>query len=118
MKRTLAVAAAAFAAVTIAAPLTTAGAQRGAATVISVSGKEFKFTLNRKSARRGAIVFKFKNVGAVGHDLKIAGKKTPLVQPGNSATLRVKITKPGRYRYVCTVAGHAAAGMKGVFTVK
>lgn len=118
MKRTLAVALAAVALVASAVPLTTAATQRAATTVVSVSGKEFKFTLSKKAAPRGTIVFKFKNVGAVAHDLKIVGKKTPLVQPGNSATLRVKITKPGRYKYVCTVPGHAAAGMRGIFTVK
>jgi len=118
MKRTLAVFLAAIAALAIAVPLTIAGTQRAAATAVSVSGKEFKFTLNRKSAPRGTILFKFKNVGAVAHDFKIAGKKTPLVQPGSSATLRVKISKPGRYRYICTVVGHAAAGMKGIFTVR
>jgi uncharacterized cupredoxin-like copper-binding protein len=26
--------------------------------------------------------------------------------------------KKGKFKYLCTVAGHAAAGMKGVLTVK
>jgi uncharacterized cupredoxin-like copper-binding protein len=99
-------------------PITIASATRAAATTISVSGKEFSFTLSKKSGRRGMFIFKFKNVGAVAHDFKIVGKKTPLLQPGTSAKLTVKITKPGRYRYLCTVPGHAAAGMKGTFVVK
>jgi plastocyanin len=118
VRRTLIVALAAVALAAIVVPLTSAASQRTATTVVSVSGKEFKYTLSRKSAPRGAIVFKFKNVGVVAHDFKIAGKKTPLVQPGSSATLKVKITKPGRYKYLCTVPGHAAAGMKGIFIVK
>jgi len=64
------------------------------------------------------VIFKVTNQGKISHDFKIAGKKTPLVQPGQSATLTVKIAKPGRYPYLCTVPGHAAAGMKGTFTVK
>jgi uncharacterized cupredoxin-like copper-binding protein len=102
----------------ITAPLATPTPTRSAATVVNLTGKEFLFTLSRKSGPHGTFIFKFKNVGHVAHDFKLAGKKTPLVQPGKTATLTVKITKPGRYPYVCTVPGHAAAGMKGTFTVK
>jgi uncharacterized cupredoxin-like copper-binding protein len=40
-----------------------------------------------------------------------------VLSPGKSATLRVTFLRKGRYPYKCTVPGHAAAGMKGVFTV-
>jgi plastocyanin len=118
LKRLLAPFALALIAAAISAPLATTAPARAAATVVNVSGKEFLFTLSRKSGPRGTFTFKFKNVGHVAHDFKIAGKKTPLVQPGKTATLTVKIAKPGRYPYSCTVPGHAAAGMKGIFTVK
>jgi uncharacterized cupredoxin-like copper-binding protein len=100
---------------TIAAPVATAALT---STVVNVSGKEFSFTPSRTSGPRGTLVFRFKNIGHVAHDFKIAGKKTPLVQPGRTATLTVTIAKAGRYAYLCTVPGHAAAGMKGIFTVK
>jgi uncharacterized cupredoxin-like copper-binding protein len=58
------------------------------------------------------------NKGHVPHDFKINGKKTPLVAPGKSATLKVTFTKARKYPYLCTVPGHAASGMKGTFTVK
>jgi len=88
-----------------------------ATTKIRVSGGEFFFKLSARSAHRGTITFVFKNVGHVGHDLKIAGKKTPIIQPGKTATLVAKLTKPGKYPYSCTVPGHAQAGMRGVFKV-
>jgi plastocyanin len=91
---------------------------RSATTVVTVSGKEFSFTLSRKSGPRGSFVFKFKNVGQLAHDFKIAGKKTALIQSGQTATLTVKLAKAGRYPYLCTVPGHAAAGMKGIFVVR
>jgi uncharacterized cupredoxin-like copper-binding protein len=50
--------------------------------------------------------------------LKIDGKKTPVLRPGRAARLVVKLAKRGKYPYLCTVPGHAAAGMKGVFTVR
>lgn len=44
--------------------------------------------------------------------------QTPNVNPGSSANLTVTFTKPGMYRYLCPLPGHAAAGMKGVLIVK
>ena len=93
-----------------------AGARPSAATAttVKVTAKEYKFTLSRKSAPHGKVIFKLVNKGALKHDFKIAGKKTPLIAPGKSATLRVTLTK-GPHKYICTVIGHAAAGMKGTF---
>jgi uncharacterized cupredoxin-like copper-binding protein len=92
---------------------------RAAATTIQVKGGEFFFKLSAKSiAKPGKVMFVFKNVGHVMHDFKINGKKTPLIQPGKTAKLVVRFTKKKKYAYLCTVPGHAAAGMKGVFTVR
>ena len=83
------------------------------ATTVVVTAKEFKFVLSTKTAKAGAITFKVVNKGKIAHDFKIAGKKTPLISPGKTATLKVTIKK-GSNPYMCTVPGHAAAGMKGV----
>ena len=45
------------------------------------------------------------------------GRTTPLLQPGKHAKLTVTITVDGKYEYLCTVAGHADAGMKGLLGV-
>jgi len=84
---------------------------------VKVTAKEFKFTLSSKSARRGLVIFKVTNTGALQHDFQIKGQKTKLLSHGQSATLRVTFIKKGNYPYKCTVAGHAAAGMKGVFAI-
>ena len=65
----------------------------------------------------GPVVCLVVNRGTLAHDFKIAGRTTTLIKPGKSAVLRVVFRKAGHYRYVCTVPGHAAAGMKGVLTV-
>jgi plastocyanin len=44
--------------------------------------------------------------------------RSPLIQPDKTATLAVTFTKKGKYRYLCTVPGHAALGMRGVFAVR
>jgi plastocyanin len=35
-----------------------------------------------------------------------------------AAHVVVTFAKKGKFRYLCTVPGHAAAGMKGTFTVR
>jgi len=84
---------------------------------VTVSEKEFKIILSSKSAKRGIVVFKVKNIGAIPHDFSINGRKTPLLSHGKSNTLRVTFLRKGTYPYKCTVSGHAALGMKGVFTI-
>jgi len=86
---------------------------------VQVSGGEFFFRLSTMStAQPGNVTFVFKNVGHVLHDFRITGKQTPLIQPGKTADLLVTFNKKGTYTYECTVPGHAAAGMEGVFTVR
>jgi uncharacterized cupredoxin-like copper-binding protein len=84
---------------------------------VKVTASEFKFVLTQKSARRGLVTFVVTNVGKLQHDFQINGRKTRLLSAGQSATLRVTYLRKGAYPYICTVPGHAAAGMKGVFTI-
>jgi uncharacterized cupredoxin-like copper-binding protein len=83
---------------------------------VGVTGKEFKFTLTTKTVRHGKVTFKLTNKGRLKHDFKIAGKKTALIAPGKSGSVTVNLKK-GSYTYICTVPGHAAAGMKGKLKV-
>ena len=119
----VAVAAAAIAAATAPAqasrvPARAQSADRAALLArVNVAASEFKFVLSKKSAKRGVVTFIVKNVGKISHDFEIKGRKTRMLSPGQSATLRVTFLKKGAYPYKCTVPGHAAAGMKGVFTI-
>jgi uncharacterized cupredoxin-like copper-binding protein len=92
--------------------------------------KEFAFTLSPKTAPHGAITFTVSNGGNLPHDFELCskpsssasattctGKKTALISPGASAKLTVAVLKAGTYEYLCTVPGHAAAGMKGLLKV-
>lgn len=89
-------------------------------TVTVTAGKpgEFNFTLSKKIAAKGTVVFKVTNKGTISHDFKITTKKTPNLAAGKAATLNVAFKKSGKYAYLCTLPGHAAAGMKGTFTVR
>jgi uncharacterized cupredoxin-like copper-binding protein len=106
---------------------TAAKAAASSTTVQVTAGKpsEFKFTLSVKSVKTGTVIFKLSNKGALSHSFKVCssskggtadsctGKTTPTIAPGKTATLSVTFAKAGSYEYLCTVPGHAAAGMKG-----
>jgi uncharacterized cupredoxin-like copper-binding protein len=81
-------------------------------TTVNVTAKEFKFVLSKKVVRHGVVTFKVKNAGKLPHDFKISGKRTAIIRPGKTVTLKVTLRK-GSKPYLCTVRGHAAAGMKG-----
>jgi len=86
-------------------------------TKIKVTAMDIKFKLSAKTAKRGIVVFKVTNTGSLTHDFSIKGRTTMKLSHGQSATLRVTFLRKGRYPYKCTVDSHAAAGMKGVFTI-
>ena len=101
-----------------------AGGQDGkVVTVTAGKPTEFGFTLSTKAVPQGAITFKVTNRGQISHDFKICkkggsanacvGTVTALLSPGQSATLNYTFRASGSFEYLCTVPGHAAAGMKG-----
>ena len=115
--------AAVVAGLALAVPLTAlaVGTGQTAARATSVkvtAGKpsEFHFTLSKKSVTKGAVTFTITNKGKLEHDFKINGKTSKKVKPGKSTTLKVTL-KAGKVKYLCTVPGHAAAGMKGKLIV-
>ena len=115
----------------VAVPVAQAKPARSTATITVTIGKpsEFGFKLSSKTAAHGAITFNVTNGGNVPHDFKLcskasatkadtcAGKAIKLLTPGQSATLKVTVAKAGTYEYLCTVPGHATAGMKGLLKV-
>jgi uncharacterized cupredoxin-like copper-binding protein len=108
-----------FAAFALAGPALAAPAhaRHAAGTPVKVTATEFKFKLSSTSVAAGSVTFTIVNKGKLGHDFSIAGKKSALIAPGKSGKLTVTL-KAGKYPYKCTVPGHAAAGMKGIFVVK
>lgn len=108
--------------------LTTAGATPKA-TVLRISGgprNKLAFSKKTLSAPAGRVTIVMKNVSASPHNIAIrngATAKSKIIAKGKvvrkGAVSKVTVTlKKGRYRYVCTVRGHEAAGMWGILTVK
>jgi uncharacterized cupredoxin-like copper-binding protein len=108
--------AAALAAVTVFSVVAYAGSNSSTVTKVGVTAKDtFRFTLSRKSAPHGKVTFKLTNKGKLKHDFKIAGKSTKMLGHNKSDSITVTLKKGKKYTYVCTVPGHAQAGMKGTF---
>jgi len=104
------------AAVSLAVAPIAAPQSKTTSSTITVTMKEFKFTLSTKTVRHGSVTFKLVNKGALGHDFSISGHKSKTIAPHKSGTLTVTLAK-GLKPYKCTIDGHAAAGMKGTLKV-
>jgi hypothetical protein len=68
------------------------------------------------------VALQAKNDGQVAHSLEVEGptgesKLPSTLDPGQSGTLKVDFSKPGKYVWYCPVDGHKGMGMKGEITV-
>ena len=115
-RRALALLAVIVVSASIAAVAPSALARSQAKATVTATDFKFKFVPARVTA--GVATFTVVNKGGATHDLKIAGKKTKLLNPGQRAVLKVTLKKGKRYAYLCTVPGHAALGMKGTLVVR
>lgn len=116
----LGVAALALAGVLAGVFLPSGGATTNAAdatTRVTVKASEFKYIFSRRSAPTGTVIFTVINKGKISHDFKINGKKTKTLSPGKTQILKVTFGKKGQYAFVCTLFGHAGAGMKGKYAI-
>jgi uncharacterized cupredoxin-like copper-binding protein len=94
--------------------------------VIAGKPTEFGFKLSKLEAPVGTVVFSVKNEGTVPHSFKVCtkpspsgsanacvGKVTKTLNPKQSAVLTVVFKSKGVFEFLCTIPGHASAGMKG-----
>jgi mono/diheme cytochrome c family protein len=91
---------------------------QSAAKLITVTVTDTGFRLSARTAPVGTVTFAVVNAGKTKHDFKIAGKKTPILPPGKGAKLVVSFTQAANYLYTSTVAGDAARGLKGIFSLQ
>ena len=97
--------------------------------MVDVTLTDTKIVLSDKSSERGAGVdFRVRNTGKKIHSFALLaaspviisldrqGFSTPLLKPGQSGSINVTLVK-GKRKYLCSITGHAAAGMKGTLVV-
>src|SRR5262245_36727654 len=88
-------------------------------TSVTFTATEFKFTPSTTQVPVGQkISITLNNTGVVEHDLTIQDARFALTaKPGQQATAEFTFDKPGTYTFICSIAGHKEAGMKGALTV-
>lgn len=86
---------------------------------LEVEAVDLGFRPGRLEATAGeAITIELTNTGRVLHDFSIPELGFRIVAgPGETDRGSLVVDEPGEYRFLCTVPGHAEAGMVGVLAV-
>lgn len=88
---------------------------------LKASPTEIAYDTTQLTSKPGKVTIDFENPAAIEHDVAIEqnGKeiaKSALITEGKTS-LSADLA-PGTYTFLCTVPGHAEAGMQGVLTVR
>ena len=85
---------------------------------ITVNAQNYKFqpsTLDVSAGENVAIVLRSKDSR---HDFTVEGKGLVVdVAGGKTAAGGLRLAKPGKYTFYCSIPGHRSAGMVGTITV-
>jgi uncharacterized cupredoxin-like copper-binding protein len=111
------------AATTGASGATGAQGAAGGASTVNVSETDFKLNPDNPTVQAGNVTVNATNDGQVTHSIEVEGPngdqelKSDLAA-GQSGTLTVDLTKPGKYEFYCPIDNHKQMGMVGEITVK
>ncbi|MDX6601811.1 MAG: hypothetical protein QOF13_1013 [Solirubrobacterales bacterium] len=88
---------------------------------LAASPTQIAFDTTQLTSKPGKVTIDFDNPAAIEHDVAIEqnGKeiaKSALITEGKTSV--TADLDPGTYTFLCTVPGHAEAGMEGTLTVK
>ena len=90
------------------------------ATHVTVIARDARFEPAHLTLQQGrTVVLSFRNDDPIFHDWEVEGLANvdAGARPGQTQRIRFRIDEPGTYRIVCTVPGHADAGMAGTLQV-
>ncbi len=98
------------------------GASSGPAAIVL---EDLRFTPNRLDAKVGVpLSVRLTNQGTQQHDLNFPSLHMPSLQgvesvlaPGETRMVTLEFDQPGTHTFICTLPGHAAAGMTGAVYV-
>ena len=103
-----------------------ASATGRAAGPATVDLQDFRFEPNRLDVRVGqSLTITLNNSGTEAHDLNFPSLHMPglggveaILQPGETRQVTLQFDEPGEHTFICTLPGHAAAGMTGAVFVR
>lgn len=87
---------------------------------------DFRFEPNRLDLRVGqSLTVTLRNGGTEAHDINFPSLHMPsldgveaILQPGETRQITLRFDQPGEHSFICTLPGHAAAGMTGAVFVR
>ena len=90
-----------------------------AAQQLELTLADLKITPAMPEVAAGSVVVHVTNSGSQVHNLSFPAldKDSGDIQPGQTATMDLGVLAAGTYDMICTIAGHAAAGMTGMLHV-
>lgn len=102
---------------------TAAPASLARETAVGVGLREFRVAPYRDRVRPGVVKLNVTNLGEDVHDLVLRTRRgrvlarTAELRPGERATVRVRLRRPGSYVLACTIAEHERRGMRARLVV-
>ena len=101
----------------------TSAASTGSAEIVL---EDMRFTPNQLDARVGIpLTVRLTNRGTERHDLNFPSLHMPglegvesILAPGETRTITLRFDEPGSHTFICSLPGHAAAGMTGAVFVQ
>jgi plastocyanin len=96
-------------------------AGEGAILQLAADPEALEFDTTELSSPPGEVTIEFSNPAVIEHDVAILRgdqqlAKSALISEGQTAVSAE--LEPGEYEFICTVPGHAEAGMQGTLTVE
>lgn len=87
---------------------------------------DMRFTPSELDAQVGVpLTVRITNRGTVRHDLSFPSLHMPgldgvesILEPGETRTVTLRFDEPGSHTFICSLPGHAAAGMTGAVFVQ
>jgi uncharacterized cupredoxin-like copper-binding protein len=101
---------------------TAAGAAGAGGQTVEISETEYEIEPSDPRVQPGTVSFEITNDGGADHNLEVEGPEGEQeleqdLAPGESGTLTVDLSQPGRYEMYCPVGNHRDLGMEGEITV-
>ncbi|MBA3877216.1 MAG: hypothetical protein C0498_09820 [Anaerolinea sp.] len=102
------------------------GSEGGSSKTVEIVLADLRFSPNQLSAKVGVpLTVRLTNRGLERHDLNFPSLHMPglegvesILAPGETRTITLQFDQPGEHTFICTLPGHAAAGMTGAVIVR
>ena len=88
---------------------------------LAASPTKIAYDTTELTAKAGKVTIDFDNPAAVEHDVAIEQNGNEIAKSALISEGKTSVTaelEPGTYTFLCTVPGHAEAGMEGTLTIQ